>query len=151
MIFFRPNFPSIQSLLGTVRLFFLDQISPFTQVSPNFCFVLYDYLFWNFFQNFFKKGEKKPTKKHNVHRPLTNGSNERFQHSNIQKLRIKFNCVLCCFKISAYSVIITFHDGEELKDLLLLKKRNQQNPVSSIKKNMKIKKKLKNRVAKKVC
>ena len=68
-----------------------------------------------------------------------------------KNVRIKFNCVLCCFKISAYSLILTFHDGKELKDHLLLKKRNQQNPVSSIKKSMKINKKFKNRVAKKVC
>ena len=40
IILFRPSFPSVPSLLGTVRLFFLDQISLLYVY-----FTLYDYLF----------------------------------------------------------------------------------------------------------
>ena len=85
IIFFRANFPSAWSLLGTVQFFFLDQIS-----SLYVYFALYDYLFWTFFRTFSIKLERNP-----LHRPLTNDSNECFEHSNSQKQ------------------ILTFHDGQE--------------------------------------
>ena len=85
LIFFRANFPSAWSLLGTVQFFFLDQIS-----SLYVYFALYDYLFWTFFRTFSIKLERNP-----LHRPLTNDSNECFEHSNSQKQ------------------ILTFHDGQE--------------------------------------
>ena len=55
IIFFRSNFPSVRSLIGTARLFFPEQISPLYVY-----FSLYDFYFEHFFRTFSIKVKKNP-------------------------------------------------------------------------------------------
>ena len=101
IIFFRLNFPSVRSLIGTVRLFILDKISPLYVY-----FALYDYLFWTFFPNFFSKSKEVL----NI-----------WIHKNV---RIKSNCALCCFKNQCFTHSNFWWCRRRIKNILLSKKRN---------------------------